>query len=79
MVESRRRIFELNTRLIDRFLKAAAESRWPIAALLTEAMLLRLSPSHLGFSEYLNFKLYRDDLDSKSKKHSMLVGCLQVR
>jgi hypothetical protein len=59
---------ELNIQLIDRFFKAAAESRRPIVALLAEALWLRLSPSHLGFSEYLNFKLYRDDLDSKSKK-----------
>ena len=36
--------------------------------LLVEALALRLSPSHLGFSEYLNFKLYRDDLSSKAKR-----------
>ena len=35
---------------------------------MLEALSLRLSPSHLGLSEYLNFKLYRDDLDSRSKK-----------
>jgi hypothetical protein len=67
---------ELNTRLIDRFRNAAAESGRPMASLLVEAITLRLSPSHLGFSEYLNFKLYRGDLDPRSKRQ--FVGGLSA-
>jgi len=58
----------LNTRLISRFRSAANESGRPILTLLAEAASLRLSPSHLGFSEYLKYKLHFGDLTAKSKR-----------
>lgn len=39
-----------------------------MTSLLFESMSLRLSPSHLGFSEYLNFKLHLGNLDPRSKR-----------
>jgi hypothetical protein len=54
--------------LIDRFRSAAAEYGRPLLALLAEAASLRLSPSHLGFSEYMKFKLHLSDLTEKSKR-----------
>ena len=58
----------LSTRLFARFRQAATASGRPLAALWAEALALKLSPSHLGTSEYLNFKLYLGDLDARAKR-----------
>lgn len=54
-------------RLLNDFTQAAAASGRSLASLLREALTLRLSPTRLGLSEYLDFQLYRDDLDAAAK------------
>jgi Sugar-transfer associated ATP-grasp len=44
------------------YVQAAKASRRPITTLLLEALRLRLSHTRLGFSEYIDFQLYRNDL-----------------
>jgi hypothetical protein len=54
-------------RLFDHYVQAAGVSGRSLASLMTEALKLRLSHTRLGFSEYIDFQLYRDDLTFAEK------------
>jgi len=49
------------------FTQAAGESGRSLATLVVEALKLRASPTRLGLSEYIDFKLYLDDLTFSEK------------
>ncbi len=55
-------------RLMQEYRLAARAANRPLAALLLEALKLRLSVSRLGLTEYLDFQLYRNDLSYKEKR-----------
>ncbi len=54
-------------KLIAPWSRAARESGRPLAAIVLEALRLRRGVGQLGFSEYLDFGLYRSDLDAAQK------------
>ncbi|WP_374437331.1 sugar-transfer associated ATP-grasp domain-containing protein [Inhella sp.] len=50
------------------YLKAAADSGRGVLSLLMEAARLRLSPTRLGLSEYIDFQLYKTDIAWEKKR-----------
>ena len=53
--------------LINAYREAAIESKRPLAGLLLEAARLRFGAKRLGFSEYIDFQLHRQDIGWASK------------
>ncbi len=53
--------------IIDAMMRAAHESKRSVLSLLIEAARLRRGVGRLGFSEYLDFRLYQDDLSFEAK------------
>jgi hypothetical protein len=53
--------------ILEDFTQAAGESGRSLATLVVEALKLRASPTRLGLSEYIDFKLYLDDLTFSEK------------
>lgn len=51
-----------------RFRAAAAIARRPVHSLVREALGLRLGGLRLGVSEYLDFRLYENDLSQAQKR-----------
>jgi hypothetical protein len=53
--------------MLDLYCKAAHESGRSLLALLLEASRLRISPTRLGLTEYIDFRLYQPDLSWADK------------
>lgn len=54
--------------LIENYKKAALETNRPLFSLITEAIRLRKSSTRLGFTEYIDFQLYKNDLSYAEKQ-----------
>lgn len=54
-------------KLFSQYLHASKSAKRSVAAIMLEALRLRISSSRLGFSEYIDYQLYKSDLSWEEK------------